>query len=149
MTYRVHALALLGELSPGNDRVASWVRSSMHDWPDALQDQAVNTLGEIGGSESFAFLKAEARRSDGAKRSGMWGALLLIDPERFAAELDSIAPAHDEQIMIGSMLVTVNDRRAVPALRRLKVLVPEKATKYEEYIRDFESAGREGHDREN
>jgi hypothetical protein len=41
------------------------------------------------------------------------------------------------------MLVTVNHRRAVPALRRLKALVPEKANLYEEYIRDFESAGAE------
>jgi hypothetical protein len=66
--------------------------------------------------------------------------LLLIDPERFAAEIDSIAPAHDQQVLIGAMLVTVNHRRAVPALRRLKALVPEKANMYEEYIRDFESA---------
>jgi len=69
--------------------------------------------------------------------------LLLIDPERFAAEIDSIAPAHDQQVMLGAMLVTVNHRRAVPALRRLKSLVPEKANWYQEYVRYFESTGAE------
>jgi len=130
-------------LNPGNEAVATWIKSSMHPWPDTLQDQAVNTLGEIGGPESFAFLKAEARRSEERRREAMWSALLLIDPVRFAAELDSIAPTHDQQVILGSMLVTVNHQRAVPALRRLKVLVPEKARMYEEFIRDFQSSAGE------
>jgi hypothetical protein len=146
MSYRIRALSLLGALNPRNDRVAAWVRLSMHSWPYPLQDQAVNTLGEIGGSESFAFLRAEARTSEGTRREAVWSALLLIDSERFAAELDSIARTHDEQVTLGSMLVTVNHRRAVPSLRRLKVLVPEKASMYEEYIRDFQGTGAEAHD---
>jgi hypothetical protein len=103
-----------------------------------------DAAGRWLGSNGFNVVTvAEALKPEETRRAVVWEALLLIDPERFAAQLDSIAPAHDQQVKIGSMLITVNHRRAVPALRRLKALVPEKANMYEEYIREFESAGGE------
>lgn len=148
-TYRVYALALLGQLHKKDEQVASWIRSNMRSWPRALQSQALSTLGEIGVQDSFAFLKAEARKSDGQRQEQIWWSLLLLDGQRFADELESMAQTHDEQVSLGSKLVKLRSPEAVPALRKLKMLVPEKAAVYEEYIREIEKSEDGGHDHEN
>jgi hypothetical protein len=142
-TVRLDALTLIGELYKKDESVAAWIRASMASWPELLQQQAVSVLARVGGWQSFAFLKEQAKKSDGAKRDNIWQAMVLLDPDTFAAEVESIAPSHDEQKLLGATLVAMNQRSAIPTLRRLQTLVPEKAASYAEYIRELDSSDSE------
>jgi len=148
-SYRTSALELLGLLNPKNERVASWIIHNLPSWPQSVQSQALNTLGEIGGDGSFVFLKAETRRTGGDRRELIWNSLVLMDGPRFATELESIAPTHDEQALIGSMLIALNQPVVLPALRKLMVLIPEKARVYAEQIREIEKQGEKNHEQTN
>jgi hypothetical protein len=147
--YRLGALRLLGVLYPKNAGVASWVSRNMRSWPELLQTQALATLGEIGGDESFVVLSAEARTSEGKRRELIWNSLLFVDERRFAAELESLAPTHGDQVLMGAMLMAVNQPVALPALRKLSRLVPEKAGVYAEHIREIEKQDLGGSDHAN
>src|SRR4030095_465665 len=137
-TVRLDALTFIGELYKKDESVAAWIRASMASWPELLQQQAVSVLAQVGGSQSFAFLKEQAKKSDGAKRDNIWQAMVLLDPDAFATPVESIAVTHDEQKQLGSTLVAMNQRSAIPTLRKLQTLVPEKAATFAECIQELE-----------
>jgi hypothetical protein len=148
-SYRLGALRLLGLLYPKNAGVASWVSRNMRSWPESLQTQALATLGDIGGEESFVVLRAEVRTAEGKRKEMIWNFLLFVDGRRFAAELESIAPTHEDQVLVGAMLMAVNQPVALPALRKLRTLVPEKTGVYAEQIREIEKQDLGGRDHAN
>ena len=72
-----------------------------------------------------------------------------MDGQRFALELESIAPTREEQQLVGSMLIALGQPVVLPALQKLKILIPEKARVYAEHIREIEKQEGGSHEQSN
>lgn len=135
LRYRCVAMSFIGyilEDEPSETfKIGSWILSSIDQWPQNLQLNAMIVLGRVHHKDALPFLRTEARGAPGRRKEMAWRAIGILTPENAATELESLAKSHDDLIIFGEVLMATGHPNSIPAMRRLETLVPEMAQNLE------------------